>query len=353
MRRKILPYLICPICKSDLSLDIIEQTDGEHIEEGELICKNDNCAKIYKISKGVPHLLVEEVDTNVKQTSESFNVKWNLFPRFGFDGSSAESHYKWYYEKYHWTKEKFKLFLSTKRLILDAGCGTGHDVALYAGMAKGDVFGIDISGSVDLAYQNTKTLDNVHIIQADILNLPFKDGIFDFIASEGVLHHTPSTKLAFESLVKCLTIGGEIQIYVYKQKAPLREFSDDYIRERTTKFSYDECWKVCKGITELGKELSNLKIDIEVPDIPILQIKQGKYDIQRFIFYYFMKCFWNDKFSFDENVMTNFDWYHPKYAHRHTPKEVKGWLNRLETVVFDVGDSGITVRAIKKENKYD
>lgn len=208
MKEKILPYLVCPVCKSKLSIDV-EQTDGEHVEEGRLICKNDACGKIFKILKGVPRLVVEEeIDSNAKQTSESFDVKWKWHPRFGFSGSSAESHYNWYYEKYHWTKEKFESFLASKRLILDAGCGTGHDVALYASMTRGEVFGIDISCSVDLAYQNTKSLENAHIIQADILNLPFKEEVFNFIASEGVLHHTPSTRSAFESLVKCLTPGG-------------------------------------------------------------------------------------------------------------------------------------------------
>ena len=159
MRENILPYLVCPICKSSLSMDV-EQTEGAHIEEGRLICKNDACGKIFEISKGVPRMVIaEEVDSDAKQTSESFNVKWKRHPRFGFNGLSAESHYKWYYEKYHWTKEIFESFLASKRLILDAGCGTGHDVALYASMTKGEVFGIDISGSVDLAYQNTKSLD--------------------------------------------------------------------------------------------------------------------------------------------------------------------------------------------------
>lgn len=349
MRKKILPYLVCPVCKSNFSMDV-EQTDGEHIEEGRLICKNDACGKIFKISKGVPRLVVEqEMDSNAKQTSESFNVKWKWHPRFGFGGSSTESHYKWYYEKYHWTKSGFESFLSARRLILDAGCGTGHDVALYASMTKGEVFGIDASGSVDLAYQNIKSIENAHIIQADILNLPFKEGIFYFITSEGVLHHTPSTKLALKSLVKCLHKEGEVQIYVYKRKAPIREFCDAYIRENTTKLSPEECWKACEAITELGKELSGLKMEIEVPDIPILKVKQGKYDLQRFIYYNFIKCFWNDEFSYEENVMTNFDWYHPKYAHRHTPEEVQGWFTELgiEIVVFDVGESGISVRGRK------
>lgn len=347
MKKRILPFFACPLCKRSFYMDV-KQSNGKHIEEGELICKG--CGEIFKISNGVPRLVVEEeMDSNVKQTSESFDVKWRRHPRFGFDGSSAVSHYNWYYEKYHWTKEEFESFLSAKRLILDAGCGTGHDVALYASMTKGEVFGIDISGSVDLAYQNTKSIENVHIIQGDILNLPFKTGLFDFITSEGVLHHTPSTKLALKSLAGCLEERGDIQIYVYKRKAPIREFCDDYIRKYTTGLSQEECWGVCKAITMLGKELSNLKAEIGVPDISVLQIRKGRYDLQRFIYYNFLKCFWNDDFSFEENVMTNFDWYHPKYAHRHTPEEVKEWFRELglKILIFDVGESGISVRAKK------
>ena len=38
-----------------------------------------------------------------------------------------------------------------------------------------------------------------------------------------------------------LAPGGTLAFYVYKVKAPLREYADDYIRERTTKMSVDEC----------------------------------------------------------------------------------------------------------------
>jgi hypothetical protein len=47
------------------------------------------------------------------------------------------------------------------------------------------------------------------------------------------------------------------------------------------------------------------------------------------------------------NVMTNFDWYHPLHAHRHTPEEVRGWCVELGLQVerFDVVESGISVLA--------
>lgn len=295
-------------------------------------------------------VIEEKIDDWQKQTSGSFDFKWRFYPQFALGGESRKFHDEWFYKKYHWTSDEFKSFLSVKKLILDAGTGTGHDVAWYAGMTNGEVFGTDISGCVDVAYKNTESLSNAHIIQADILNLPFKEETFEFIASEGVLHHTPSTRLALENLVKILATGGEMQFYVYRKKGPIREFCDDYIRQYTTKLTPQECWRVCETFTKLGKALSDLKTNVEIPDdIPILQIKEGKYDLQRFIYNNFIKCFWNDGLSYEENVLTNFDWYHPKYAHRHTPEEVKKWLEELglKTIVFDTSESGLSVRAIK------
>jgi len=45
----------------------------------------------------------------------------------------------------------------------------------------------------------------------------------------------------------------------------------------------------------------------------------------------------------------NFDWYHPRYAHRQTEEEVRRWCGEagLSIFHFDVQESGFTVRAIK------
>ena len=59
------------------------------------------------------------------------------------------------------------------------------------------------------------------------------------------------------------------------------------------------------------------------------------------------------KVTYSANVMTNFDWYSPKYAHRHTPEEVRKWCEKLglKNIFFDVSDSGISTRCIKHEIK--
>ncbi len=36
-----------------------------------------------------------------------------------------------------------------------------------------------------------------------------------------------------KALVPLLAPGGELMFYVYRRKAPIREFTDDYVRERS------------------------------------------------------------------------------------------------------------------------
>jgi hypothetical protein len=103
-------------------------------------------------------------------------------------------------------------------------------------------------------------------------------------------------------------------------------------------------------VTKIGKALSDQDIDFEIPeDLAELEIKAGRYDLQRFFYYHIFKCFWNDRFTFDENNLVNFDWYHPTYAHRHSPEEIREWYEegRLKIVHLDVSESGITARGIK------
>jgi hypothetical protein len=48
-------------------------------------------------------------------------------------------------------------------------------------------------------------------------------------------------------------------------------------------------------------------------------------------------------------VATNFDWYFPKYAYRHTENEVKKWFKdtKLRIVHFDEIESGYSITGKK------
>jgi hypothetical protein len=129
-------------------------------------------------------------------------------------------------------------------------------------------------------------------------------------------------------------------------KGPIREFCDDYLRERTTRMSVDECLRFSEAMTRFGHALSDLRVEIEVPeDLPLLEIRAGRYDLQRFLYWNVFKMYWNDGMDWTSNVVTNFDWYHPPHAHRHRPEEVRAWFDAERVAVerFDVVESGISV----------
>ncbi|HEV3141257.1 MAG TPA: hypothetical protein VGY57_12105, partial [Vicinamibacterales bacterium] len=112
----------------------------------------------------------------------------------------------------------------------------------------------------------------------------------------------------------------------------------------------EQAWEALRSLTALGQSLASLHADVDVTeDVPLLGIKAGRYDVQRLMYWHFAKMFWNDAYSFDENHHVNFDWYHPRYAHRHTEDEIRGWCDSAHLTIthFDAQESGYTVRAVK------
>lgn len=271
-------------------------------------------------------------------------------PSFGLQTPELKAFYdEWLRRKLGLPDEDaFETYLRSKRLILDAGTGLGAKVETIAKInLQARVIGVDLSESVVPAFANTRRWPNAHILQADLMSLPFPEGYFDLIVSDGVLHHTPDPRKAFNALVPHLAPGGEIAIHVYKRLGPIREFCDDRLRGHSTALTSEGCWEFSVPFTKLGEALANLKATVEIPeDLPILGIKAGRYDLQRFIYYHFFKCFWNPEFTFEENNLVNFDWYHPVFAFRHTEEEVVGWFREAGLVdirVPRVNENGISV----------
>ncbi|MGE5406002.1 MAG: methyltransferase domain-containing protein [Candidatus Saccharibacteria bacterium] len=374
--------LACPACGGQLNITVLTPNAETFCEEGILECRS--CQMWYPVTNGIPRLFVpgplrpddrgfaqkwsgsmghlqldqivqeEPKEDDKAQIQSTFGHKWTRQAWWGMEGESAEVMAEWLLPRYGWaTVDEYKSFMAGRSVMLDAGCGLGRE-ALRMAKANADalVIGLELSECVDEAARHAREqgVNNVRFIQADLMAPPIKSGIVDFIISEGVLHHTPSTKSAFRALVPLLADKGEFGFYVYRKKAPIREFTDDYVRDLIKDLPPDQAWSLMEPLTALGKTLSDLNIEIEIPeDVAVLGIKAGHYNLQRLIYYNMFKCYWNDRLTFDENVHVNFDWYHPSYAWRHTEEEIKSWLEEsgLTISYITVEDSGITVRGKK------
>lgn len=351
MLKSLLDILVDPISGKPFELDVHKCDEKGNILEGTL--RNPDGAS-YSVTKGIPRFVLTE-DSGQKQTGGSFGFKWEQRSTYESPRVHAAAE-QWLIERYGFANIKeMRRFFSNRWRILDAGCGSGFTTSLWMNPAsaeeiKAEWFGVDISLAIDVARERLGNIRGTHFVQADVSQLPFRWETFDTVYAEGVLHHTPSTELALKSLVSLLQPGGEILFYVYRKKGPIREFTDDYVRGIVSSLDPEEAWAVLRPLTRLGQAVAELHAQVEIPeDIPYLGIKAGRYDVQRLMYWHFAKLFWREGFSFEENHHVNFDWYHPRYAHRHTEDEIRRWCVAagLSIFHFDAQESGFTVRAVK------
>jgi len=349
MNKSLQSLIVDPVKQQELRIKA-EKTEGEDLVTGTCIAQDGTT---YLIRAGIPRLVVTD-DAGQLQTSDTFAFKWKK--RDTYDSPEFKSFsIKWGLEKYGFASlEEWATHYNGRTRILDLGCGSGYTSSLWletpywTGSAMW--VGLDISEGVDVARERIGHLPNTHFVQANALHLPFRDGTFDAVFSEGVLHHTRSTRLALLSGARVLTKGGAFHFYVYRKKGPVREFTDDHIRQAIASMDDEEAWQAMRSLTKLGKALCELDVEIDIDeDIPLLGIPAGKCDVQRLIYWHFAKLFWNPSCSFEENVHVNFDWYRPTYAHRQTEDEIRQWCEEagLNVTWFHEQESGFTVRALK------
>lgn len=310
--------------------------------------------RVYVFSGGV--LKSKEIIASLaqKQTQEAFGFKWKREDTYN-SASSLSRAKTWLLERYlpaeYWLSE----ISSQCPVILDAGCGAGMSAYEYwrAVLDKIKYFGVDISESINVAQRRFTEMGfkNGIFLQESIDDLPFTESIFDIIFSEGVLHHTDDTRKTFNHLCQFLKTGGLFMFYVYRKKGPIREFTDDYIRDKLQGIAPEKAWAELEGLTHLGIELGKLNIEINVPkEISVLDIPAGKINLQRLFYWHIFKAFYDPNLSFDEMHHINFDWYAPQNAHRHTVEEVRMWCyeNDLEIKHEKEELAGITCVAKKR-----
>ena len=101
--------------------------------------------------------------------------------------------------------------------VLDLGSGAGTDSLVAAQMVgeTGRVTGIDMTPEM-LAKARTAAeamgATNIQFLEAEAERLPFPDGSFDVVISNGVIDLIPDKDAVFAELYRVLRAGGRMQI---------------------------------------------------------------------------------------------------------------------------------------------
>jgi ubiquinone/menaquinone biosynthesis C-methylase UbiE len=106
------------------------------------------------------------------------------------------------------------------RKALDAGCGGGRYTVALRRLGFQQVIGLDFSeqGIRDARSRLHRCpAEGVSFRHGSVLDLPFSDGAFDFVYSNGVLHHTKQMARGFRELLRVLKPGGRGFVYVIEK----------------------------------------------------------------------------------------------------------------------------------------
>lgn len=107
-----------------------------------------------------------------------------------------------------------------RSLILEVGCGTGQ-LSNFLGLTWGrTVFGSDLClNSLRLAnnFRQRQSIEGAAYLQMNLFKPVFKANSFDFVISNGVLHHTGDPYRGFQEIGKLVKPGGYILIGLYNK----------------------------------------------------------------------------------------------------------------------------------------
>jgi len=243
MKIKHLSFLSDPIDSSSFKLSIFKANQNEIIDG--LIRSQSNW---FPIIGGIPRILLGELKNdllkkNIKfftryksKLTKSIKSEWenqinsieNLDKFLAHQKKTGESfawEWKNIYRENSYEKNNFLHFAGpfitettlVGKTVIDIGCGSGRFTKWGAKLGAKIVFGTDLGESVEVAYQMTKKLPNVCIVQTDIYQMPFNK-VFDIAYSIGVLHHLPQPQKGFLALPKVLNKNGKMLIWVYNRR---------------------------------------------------------------------------------------------------------------------------------------
>lgn len=115
-----------------------------------------------------------------------------------------------------WMADVLEYGTTVGERVLDVGCGQGIDLVRYA-QAGAIATGIDLTPRhVELARRHLAAMALAGTVyEGDAEHLPFPDGSFDVVSSNGVLHHTPDIAGALGEIRRVLRPGGRATVIVY------------------------------------------------------------------------------------------------------------------------------------------
>jgi uncharacterized protein YbaR (Trm112 family)/SAM-dependent methyltransferase len=348
MKRYALKTLVCPFTQSELSLVTFEETPielssqdierchrleidpaeaGSAVKEG--ILYSDQSGKWFPIVNYTPIMLDFPTDLH-REFKERHNTKTDVLNRYEMaDGTPREG--ELFVQKtftrqwdllnhdnisFGFTPEKRDEFVKLELdwpkgilehrglKVLEVGAGSGFETASLERVTKGMVFGFDLN--LALVRKGHLLAANPFINNAisSLFRLPLRPRTFPLVYSSGVLHHTYSTKDAFDAIEKFRADDGVIYIWLYT-------YEDDHLtRKGTVLYLAETVFR--PRIARASDFWQNLSVKL-----------MTRYWHRKYLKY---GALGRDKWTLKDSEHTVRDRFTCLYAYRHSFKEVIMWF---------------------------
>jgi SAM-dependent methyltransferase/uncharacterized protein YbaR (Trm112 family) len=346
--KRFVSVLRCPLCGGEVSLEALAEqkidVGAEHLEsarargvppdalvqyvdEGILWC--GQCDVSFPIVDGLPILLPYETPAH-----REFAAKWSArraaeqrrlrFPSgkpvpgeqfvlksfssewlaYDYDGVIWESSYAAHKAR---VLKEIGPAVGGSHWSLEIGCGLGLATSVIQEASAADAVGLDLSLAVLKAARAFRTNPFMHFVQASAFAIPLRRQFFDVVYSRGVLHHTYSTRLAFERVAQHSRRGGTVYLWLYGpgsiRSTPLRV--------------------ILFGIEAVTRPLVSRSPDALPAQLFLRTMALGYMAFNRL-----RRLFNQDvqSLSFARALHAARDRFTPRFAHRHAAQEVASWF---------------------------
>jgi SAM-dependent methyltransferase len=309
--RRFTEVFTCPSCGGGLVAQ-------DHV----LAC--EACGRRYPVVGGIPRF-VEHLGGGQAQVQEAFDYEHRRFhdSEHTLFGSQLVDQFL---ANVDLPAEFFR-----GRRCVDIGCGSGRWTYALAELGA-EVVAVDLtSGGVESLYGELGDRPNVTIAQADIFALPFAPETFDFVMSWGVLHHTPSTKQAFDRIVPLVRPGGTLYVMIYDVDQGRTDRGTNIVRWLLRRVSPERRYKLCRYL--------------------IIEDNMERYN---FLSKHMIVAYYDPETSPLKRETLQFglyDAYSPRYNWLHSEDEVTGWFRSSgfsEVSVIDSPQGSVQVRGIRE-----
>lgn len=178
----------------------------------------------YPVEDGIPRLFVpvgpEMAERDVTELVKAFYEE-TPFPNYDDDETPQTLAAK---ARRNLLVSALDTQLPEDAVVLEAGCGTGQ-LSNFLGLSpRRRVFGGDVClNSLRLGdgFRRRHAVPNAAFLQMNLFRPPFRDGSFDLVICNGVLHHTGDAHAGFAALLDKVKPGGFILVGLYNAYARL------------------------------------------------------------------------------------------------------------------------------------